>query len=62
MCDGHGQNGHYVSEYVKNKLALDIMEVDISHKDYQASKLAKSKVLGTLEGSTNNASFDSEGL
>ena len=33
VCDGHGQNGHMVSEYVKNKLALDIMEVDIAHKE-----------------------------
>lgn len=33
VCDGHGQNGHYVSEYVKNKLALDVMEVDIAMKE-----------------------------
>ena len=33
VCDGHGQNGHYVSEYVKNKLALDVMEEDIRMKD-----------------------------
>jgi serine/threonine protein phosphatase PrpC len=28
VADGHGQNGHLVSEYVKNHLALDIMEAD----------------------------------
>ena len=33
VCDGHGQNGHLVSEYVKNKLALDIMEVDIAMRE-----------------------------
>ena len=33
VCDGHGQNGHFVSEYVKNKLALDVMEVDINMKE-----------------------------
>ena len=44
VCDGHGQNGHYVSEYVKNKLALDVMEVDIGMKDQQATRLAKNKL------------------
>ena len=44
VCDGHGQNGHYVSEYVKNKLALDVMEVDIGMKDQQATRAAKNKL------------------
>ena len=59
VCDGHGQNGHYVSEYVKNKLALDIMEVDISHKEQIAMKVAKNKVFGSYD---QNGSFDSEQL
>ena len=33
VCDGDGQHGHYGSEYVKNKLALDVMEEDIRMKD-----------------------------
>ena len=33
VCDGHGQNGHLVSDYVKNRLALDIMEADLSLRD-----------------------------
>ena len=44
VCDGHGQNGHYVSEYVKNRLALDIMEVDIALKESKALRMAKNKV------------------
>ena len=55
MCDGHGQNGHYVSEYVKNKLALDIMEVDIALKEQEALKLAKNKL---LSDANNSSSFD----
>ena len=41
VADGHGQNGHLVSEYVKNKLALDIMEIDIAMREKQAMALAK---------------------
>ena len=41
VADGHGQNGHLVSEYLKNRLALDIMEVDIGMREKQAMALAK---------------------
>lgn len=34
-----------MSEYVKNKLALDVMEVDIAMKEQQALRLAKNKML-----------------
>ena len=41
VCDGHGQNGHLVSDYVKNRLALDIMEADLSLRDKAATQASK---------------------
>ena len=60
VADGHGQNGHLVSEYVKNRLALDIMEVDISMREKQAMALAKKQVL-SQDDLENNFLYDSEG-
>ena len=60
VADGLGQNGHLVSEYVKNRLALDIMEVDISMREKQAMALAKKQVL-SQDDLENNFLYDSEG-
>lgn len=34
VCDGHGQNGHLVSQFVKSRLPLNIVDVDtiMKHK------------------------------
>jgi len=41
VADGHGQNGHLVSEYVKNHLALDIMDVDLHMREQAALEQAR---------------------
>ena len=44
VADGHGQNGHLVSEYVKNHLALDVMDVDLQMRERVAMEQAREQL------------------
>lgn len=44
VADGHGQNGHLVSEYVKNHLALDVMDIDLQMRERVAMEQAREQL------------------
>ena len=60
VCDGHGQNGHLVSDYVKNRLALDIMEADLSLRDKAATQAAKQRYHAMQKQSDTSGNLDSD--
>ncbi len=49
VADGHGQNGHLVSEYIKNHLALDIMEIDFQMRERESLDRAREQLQIKIE-------------